>query len=138
MRLEPLPAVPLHLAHLFACNDAPFGAEIPSIRGLLVSSQERLNLLDSQIDDLQSTLARLIGERTETAEFVRQHTAVLSPFRRVPPELICEILALALPCTRRLHEYVVNQPPWRFGHICRSWRHAALAYPRLWSSINLY
>ncbi|KAJ7093774.1 hypothetical protein C8R44DRAFT_890676 [Mycena epipterygia] len=89
MGLDPLPTIPRHLAHLFSCNDASLDAEIPTIRTIIESSQNRLNFLDSHIHALQSSLARLIEERTETAEFVRHNTAVLSPFRRVPPELIC-------------------------------------------------
>ncbi|KAJ6508327.1 hypothetical protein C8R45DRAFT_440054 [Mycena sanguinolenta] len=56
-----------------------------------------------------------------------------SPFvHLLPAELVCEIFALALESVSG-----VDQPPWHLGHVCRSWRDAAIAYPQLWSSFTL-
>ncbi|KAJ7325527.1 hypothetical protein DFH08DRAFT_344777 [Mycena albidolilacea] len=54
--------------------------------------------------------------------------------RRVPPETVCEIFALTL---RYDEEDMVRKPPWQLGHICQSWRLAALGYPPLWNSISI-
>ncbi|KAF7345006.1 hypothetical protein MVEN_01663400 [Mycena venus] len=56
-----------------------------------------------------------------------------SPVRRVPPEMVCEIFALTLSCK----DDRMDKTPWQLGHICQSWRLAALGYPPLWNSITI-
>ncbi|KAJ7629700.1 hypothetical protein DFH06DRAFT_1005704, partial [Mycena polygramma] len=123
------------LSDLLQSNVAPLESDIPFIRNIVSGGQDRVDAFDAQIDSLQATLAQLIRRRAETAEYVRQHRAVISPVRRVPPELLCEIFALAW-----LSEDDENtntaRVPWHFGHICRSWRDMAVSYPPLWCSIS--
>jgi hypothetical protein len=57
---------------------------------------EPMDVLDAQIRNLQATVEQLLQRRAETAEHVRQHESILSPIRRVPAELICEIFSLTL------------------------------------------
>jgi hypothetical protein len=52
--------------------------------------------LNSQIDNLGTATTRLAQKRDKIAKNIRQHRAILSPVRRVPPELVCEILVLSL------------------------------------------
>ncbi|KAJ7629712.1 hypothetical protein DFH06DRAFT_1225229 [Mycena polygramma] len=121
------------LTHLLQSNVVPLDSDIPFIRNIVSGGQDRVDALNDQIHSLQDTLAQLICARDEAAEHVRQHRAVISPVRRVPPELLCEIFALAW------HEDVeetARVPPWHLGHICRSWRDAALLTTSLWSSVS--
>ncbi|KAJ7157392.1 hypothetical protein C8R46DRAFT_860111, partial [Mycena filopes] len=62
-----------------------------------------------------------------------QHRAILSPVRRVPPELLCEIFSL----TVQNDGDAPKQPPWYLGQVCGLWRHSALSLPSLWSSITI-
>ncbi|KAJ7616987.1 hypothetical protein DFH06DRAFT_1306934 [Mycena polygramma] len=68
-----------------------------------------------------------------------QYTAVggLSPVRRLPPEIICEIFSWTLPQTRRVAGSPPIGPPWYLGQISRRWREIALTIPSLWSSITV-
>jgi hypothetical protein len=88
-----------------------------------------------RVDALEAVIVQLTRKRNEIVENIRQHRAILSPVRRVPPELVCEILVLSLSSDD--DEDTPNRPPWHFGHICRFWRHCVLAYPALWSSITI-
>ncbi|KAJ7460318.1 hypothetical protein FB451DRAFT_1096843 [Mycena latifolia] len=127
--------------HLINSNDVPLDREVPEIHHIIANSQDRLDALDSQIDSLHATLAQLVRRRDEMAEDVHKHKAVLSPVRRVPPELLCAIFWMALPFTRRVQGRangdLVTQAPWHLGQVCRKWRETALAYPHLWSSIHI-
>ncbi|KAJ7131432.1 hypothetical protein C8R44DRAFT_665179 [Mycena epipterygia] len=125
------------LAHLLNSNDAPLDSDIPSIRQIISHNQARVDALDVQIDVLRTAMEQLIAERDERQERVLKYTAVMSPVRRVPPELIHEIFALTLPHTRRIGEISIKFPPWRLGHICRSWRDWVLADPLLWCSVEI-
>jgi hypothetical protein len=111
--------------HLLTSNDVPLDSQIASIHNFISDGQ-------NQLENLEATIAQLTRKRDEIAENVRQHRAIFSRFYRVPPELVCEILALSLSSD---DETTANRPPWHLGHICRSWRRAVLAYPALWSSI---
>ncbi|KAJ6492549.1 hypothetical protein C8R47DRAFT_1270820 [Mycena vitilis] len=118
------------VTHLLRNNDIPLDSDIPFIRDMICHGQNSVAKLDAQID----ALCRL---REEAAECLRQHRAVLSPVRRIPPELICEIFALAWfseDHTKKMAPRSSKLVPWHFGLICRSWRRTVLAYTPFWSS----
>ncbi|KAJ7827644.1 hypothetical protein B0H14DRAFT_1228139 [Mycena olivaceomarginata] len=118
----PLLDVPPEVSALLTNNDVPLESQIPLIRDIISDGQ-------TEFDELEAILAQLIPRRNEVAERVRQHRAVLSAVRRVPPELIGDIFALTLSDNDDAAGATANKPPWYLGHICRSWRHAALSYP---------
>ncbi|KAJ7112137.1 hypothetical protein C8R44DRAFT_741851 [Mycena epipterygia] len=82
-------------------------------------------------------MAQLLRERDKALEVVSQYSGVLSPIRRVPPELISEVFSWTSPHTRKIGKNTVVQPPWHLGHIYGSWRDTAIAYPLLWNSFNI-
>ncbi|KAJ6595132.1 hypothetical protein DFH09DRAFT_159060, partial [Mycena vulgaris] len=123
--------------HLLASNDVPLGAEVTTLRKIVADAQVRVHALNVQIDSLRAALAQLVQEYTEIFELVRGHKSILSPVRRMPPELLCEIFVLLPPHTRRIGAEQIKQPPWYLGQICRLWRDAALSYPFLWTGIEI-
>ncbi|KAJ7087450.1 hypothetical protein C8R44DRAFT_650196 [Mycena epipterygia] len=123
------------LAHLLASNDIPLDSEIPAIHQFISDNQSRVDALDARIDVLRIAMKKLIAERDPIQESVRKHAAIVSTICRVPPDVMCQIFALTLPHTMRIRLLPVKRPPWRLGHICRSWRNWALADPFLWRSI---
>ncbi|KAJ7815047.1 hypothetical protein B0H14DRAFT_2177845, partial [Mycena olivaceomarginata] len=116
-------------------NDVPLDSETSFIRDIS-DRQSQVDLLDTQIEDLEVAMARLTRKRDEIADQARQHRAIVSPVPRVPPELVCEILAVSLSTDN------TNSPsfkaPWHLGHIFQSWRRTVLAYPARWSSITIH
>ncbi|KAJ7112107.1 hypothetical protein C8R44DRAFT_985125 [Mycena epipterygia] len=135
---DELPVAPIDLSHLLISND-PLDAQIPFIQQIITLTQLRVDALNARIDALTSSaiMDQLLLECDKAAELVVQCSGVLSPIRRVPPELICEIFSWTSPCTRNIGKNTVAHPPWHLGHICRSWRDTALVYPPLWNSINI-
>ncbi|KAJ7661294.1 hypothetical protein DFH06DRAFT_988095, partial [Mycena polygramma] len=115
-------------------NVAPLDAEISSVRKIIADKEELLAALESQIRDLEATLADFAQRRGDAAQHLREHRAILHPLRRAPPELICEIFAMTLDSVDDSTHIKGTgyKPPWYLGHICRSWRLWALACPRLW------
>ncbi|KAJ7679156.1 hypothetical protein DFH06DRAFT_1165846 [Mycena polygramma] len=124
----------IDLTHLLTSNEGPFDSELPVIRDIVSKGQEEVDAFNSQIATLDAQRARLVGERDQISEHVRQHRAILSTIRRVPPELVGEIFALTLPGEG---EDAANLAPWYLGHICRSWRRYALGHSFLWTSITI-
>ncbi|KAJ7176945.1 hypothetical protein C8R46DRAFT_1346865 [Mycena filopes] len=120
------------LTSLLTSNDPPPDSEIPRILDLISDAQDRIDALDPQIHALQARLASLVRERDETAKYLRAYRAMVSPLRRVPPEVLCEIFAWSVYNSGEREE-----PPWYLGHVCRFWRGIALAYPRLWTHLTI-
>jgi hypothetical protein len=137
-RRLPVAGPPLDLSRLLKSNEPPLPAHVSSIRQAVTFSQLRVDALIARIATLKASMPdQLIEERDETADRLTQYTGVLSAVRRIPPELICEILSWASPRTRNIGENIVAQPPLHLGHICRSWRDTALAYPFVWNSFHI-
>ncbi|KAJ6448108.1 hypothetical protein C8R45DRAFT_884413 [Mycena sanguinolenta] len=133
--IEPLPPnSSLDVIRLLSTNDPPSDAEIPIVRQIIADDEELMQTLDDQVVHLQSTLAQLMQKRSEIVEHIREHRAILSPLRRVPSELICEIFDLS---TAQVRAEPYATPPWRLGCISRSWRQYAVTYPPLWSSLTI-
>ncbi|KAJ6462154.1 hypothetical protein C8R45DRAFT_529152 [Mycena sanguinolenta] len=131
--LQPLPPSPSPIiTRLLNNNDPPLDADIPVVRQIIFDDEDRLQTLDAQILQLQTALAELVQRRTEVVEHIREHRAIVSPVRRVPPELICEIFDLATVDSRSGLRAI---PPWHLGQICHPWRQSALAHPSLWNYI---
>ncbi|KAJ7673908.1 hypothetical protein DFH06DRAFT_1319025 [Mycena polygramma] len=149
---DPPPPKPApELAHLLRSNGLPLDSEIPSIPGVITEGQAeivhwdaRINALEAQIQSWRTTLAHLVERREEVAEHVRRHQSVISPVRRVPRELICEILVMAVPSSSlgEVRGVSLGRPPdpktsWYLGLVSRSWRDCALSCPALWTTITI-
>ncbi|KAJ7508330.1 hypothetical protein B0H11DRAFT_1847791 [Mycena galericulata] len=124
--------------HLFSSNAAPLDSEIPLIRQIVVESQAYVDALNFRIQALRATMDELIAKREKVVDHIQLHNAVLSPIRRVPPEIVCEIFTWMPESTRMMDDTPVKQPSWWLGHICRSWREIALADSRLWRSFTIF
>ncbi|KAJ7633159.1 hypothetical protein FB45DRAFT_1003307 [Roridomyces roridus] len=124
-------------SHLLFSNVPPLDDEIVLFRKLLVDIAARIDVLNAQIATMSiQTAAEQIVERDALVARADQCKTVLSPTRRLPLELVCEIMTL-VPCTREIGGQEVAQAPWRLGHICRSWRAWVLGDPCLWSSLHI-
>ncbi|KAJ7671065.1 hypothetical protein B0H17DRAFT_905392, partial [Mycena rosella] len=75
--------------------------------------------------------------RGPLAIFHEQNAAILSPLRRIPPEILAEIFSWTLPpireilCRGRLHENYYS--PWGPTQISSRRRVVAVLTPLLWS-----
>jgi hypothetical protein len=129
---------PPDLLYLLRSNEPPQEAQIPIIRDIISDDKNRINLIDaeivslqSQIHNLNSTLGKSLQERNDAKLHALEHRCILSPIRRVPPELISEIFDLIYGGEAG------KRPPWYLGHISRSWRHIALSIGQLWASVTV-
>ncbi|KAJ7606211.1 hypothetical protein FB45DRAFT_718361, partial [Roridomyces roridus] len=112
-------------------NVCPLDSEIPNIENSIADPQPRVAALNTQIDILQTALANLVRDQDDLVAHAEQCRAVLAPIRHVPPGLVADIMRL-VPCTRKIADKMIEQPPWILGPICRSWRETLLQCPLLW------
>ncbi|CAK5270549.1 unnamed protein product [Mycena citricolor] len=110
-------------------NYAPNDQESSQIRDLLLVPSAKIAQIDLEI-------AALSVRRSELARLVAAHTALLSPIRRLPPDVLREIFLWCLP-TSHHPTMSVRHAPLLLGRVCGLWREVALATPRLWARVHI-
>ncbi|KAL0068401.1 hypothetical protein AAF712_004479 [Marasmius tenuissimus] len=112
--------------------------EIGQIEELLIQPTQELNRLNSEIHHLRSTLGYLLSQREKLQSFVNSHRALISPIRRLPPEVLSEIFVHCLQDKDRNPTRSVTEAPLLLTFVCRRWREIALSTARLWRGIHIY
>ncbi|KAF7342616.1 F-box domain-containing protein [Mycena sanguinolenta] len=120
---------------LSTTNEPPQASELAFIRPIIDKASARLASLDEEISRLQSRLQKLEDARAALSEYHAKTTVILSPMRRIPPEIIGEIFSCTLPTIR--DALSVENCPWVLTHVCGGWRDVALSIPSLWSLIKI-
>ncbi|KAJ6601628.1 hypothetical protein B0H10DRAFT_1635884, partial [Mycena sp. CBHHK59/15] len=97
------------------------------VNEILSNRKTALSELATEISELEWKLDALRSKHTEQVSEIARYTQVLSPVRRLPPEIIGEIFLYFTPKLWK------PELPWKLGHICRRWRMIALSLHQLWS-----
>lgn len=114
---------------LLHTNYTPTDAEILQIKNICAEPQREIHRLDLEISRLQAI-------RKELKDFVDAHQNMLSPIRRVSPEILQQIFIQCLPSHTKpaMHH---SQAPVLLGRVCSRWRQIAIETPHLWSSVHV-
>ncbi|KAJ7181025.1 hypothetical protein C8R46DRAFT_1187263 [Mycena filopes] len=117
-------------------NYCPLDDEVLQIRALLTAPLSRLKQIDDQIAELQKAIDELVEERERVASFAEPHKDLISPFRRLPLDVIQEIFVACLP-THRNCVMSALEAPVLLGRICSAWRIISLGTPQLWARLHI-
>ncbi|KAJ7661523.1 hypothetical protein DFH06DRAFT_1471951 [Mycena polygramma] len=117
-------------------NYCPKDEELLEIKALLVEPSLRLKRLDDEIAELQKAMDRVAEERDTLRRWMDAHTALISPVRRLPLDIVQEIFIACLP-THRNCVMSASEAPVLLGRICSSWRSISLSTPRLWARLHI-
>ncbi|KAJ7124329.1 hypothetical protein C8R44DRAFT_783317 [Mycena epipterygia] len=112
---------------LLNSNEAPLDTESTMVKSVVSKGRLRLAVVEHE-QSFEEERASLSGQLT------KQHS-ILSPIRRMPPEVLSEIFSWTLPSVgdlRRGHSGVASSP-WVLTHISGHWRAVVLSIPSLWS-----
>ncbi|KAJ7483463.1 hypothetical protein FB451DRAFT_1364382 [Mycena latifolia] len=123
---------------LLSTNAAPEGPELAFVHSVVSNTGARLADVENEISRLQARLQQLEEERAKLSSYYARNNAILSPLRRMPPEVLGEIFSWTLPPDRHGFErlkFNTNSSPWLLAQISSRWRAVALSTPSLWSSI---
>ncbi|KAJ6526945.1 hypothetical protein DFH09DRAFT_1328277 [Mycena vulgaris] len=128
--------MPSPFAPKIGTNYCPKEQEIIEITALLVQPTLRLERLQNEITEMQKAIDELKTERDSLAGYVRAHQALISPVRRLPPDILTEIFLACIP-THRNCVMSAREAPVILGRICSSWRATSLSAPRLWARLHV-
>ncbi|KAJ7609115.1 hypothetical protein FB45DRAFT_1039272 [Roridomyces roridus] len=99
----------------------------------------RLEYLDSEIFRLRDRLDQLQGQRMQLSEYHSEHVPILSPLRRMPPEVLVQIFLRTLPSFQESNGDAsdARESPWTLAQVSGRWREIALSTPSLWSTVRV-
>ncbi|KAJ7780110.1 hypothetical protein DFH07DRAFT_463426 [Mycena maculata] len=117
---------------LLTTNEPPQGAEFPFIQSVILKTDAHLACLDEEILRLRDRLEQLEEERRVLSEYRAQNTGILSPLRRMPPEILSEIILWTVPTIPDARAGLdLENSPWALTHISSRWRAVSTSTPSL-------
>ncbi|KAK0441861.1 hypothetical protein EV421DRAFT_1736502 [Armillaria borealis] len=148
--------------NLLRSNDSPSPSEECELRDSISVGESRVIAIDihvAALKELQQALSSqlaLIGaeldglgsERGKVVARIAEHKHLLSPVRRLPPEILLKIflgtVIFPMPRTQSQRDrywwdfHPSESALWSIELVCKTWRRVVLDFPELWSSINIY
>ncbi|KAF8962989.1 hypothetical protein BDZ97DRAFT_1662121, partial [Flammula alnicola] len=112
-------------------NEAPSKATIDQVNELLEEPMKELRSIQAEIRHLATLIQDLKEKEQATQATINLYNRILSPVRRVAPEIWSEIFYHCLP-TQRNPIMSTSDAPLLLIRVCSTWRSAALSSPRLW------
>ncbi|TFK37597.1 hypothetical protein BDQ12DRAFT_684950 [Crucibulum laeve] len=117
-------------------NYVPSDAEMKEIREAILEPRKELEALDEKLEQMYIAIQDLSRTREELYNDIEAHTALLTPVRQLPHDILRAMFVQCLPVG---HDAVmsVREAPLLLTHICSLWREIALTTPKLWSSVHI-
>lgn len=126
------------ILRLLGTNCAAPDIQRDEVRSLLVEPKAELEAVENDITTLQARLADYERRKRELVSYVEDLDALLSPIRRMPPEIMSRIFEFCGDIgARGPHAEPSKRAPLLLGSVCRSWRALSFAIPRLWTTLYL-
>jgi F-box-like len=117
-------------------NYIPSMAERQEIAEYVTTVNEELSELNTKITEMRTALMQVTRTRDRLQTAVNQHQALISPLRRLPPELLQVIFVWCLPSHRNAVMHA-SEAPVLLGRVCSEWRQISLSTPEVWSSLHI-
>ncbi|SJL12664.1 uncharacterized protein ARMOST_16095 [Armillaria ostoyae] len=131
---------------LLHSNDPPSPLQSVDLKYSLDNMVYITQKLQAALDLVGNTVASLEAHMSRVQSLQHDYEIMLSPIRRVPAEIITEILY----CTQTTAEDPDGAPfggynvftgakgPWLLGQVCRPWRDVVSTFcPRLWATMTI-
>ncbi|KAF8886258.1 hypothetical protein CPB84DRAFT_1549400 [Gymnopilus junonius] len=117
-------------------NYVPTNIDRAQILELLREPEVEVAKLNAEIAHLQSELDQLEAQHDGLEQAIFDHYQLLSPFRRLPDDILQEIFLRCLP---EKHNALMSttEAPLLLGRVCSRWRGLAFHTPRLWATLHI-
>ncbi|KAK0227272.1 hypothetical protein EDD85DRAFT_853257 [Armillaria nabsnona] len=130
---------------LMATNVVPTHFQAGQLHASIQRLDPSIHEIQAEIDMLRNTAASLESQLLRLTAIRRDYKGALSPIRRLPGEVLAEILRSTRECRRSKGYYVsgfdvfnLSDGPWYLGQVCSAWRVAVETFcPDLWSELTI-
>ena len=129
---------PSTVPHLLLSNLPPSEIEVDLILNIVSGSESHMARIRKQLEIHPKN--RVLKNQFRTYEnYLTRHQSILSPLRRLPPELLYQIFEFFAP--PRLHLDGPDKPihwselPFNISQVCHRWRAITISMPLLWARI---
>ncbi|EGN94142.1 hypothetical protein SERLA73DRAFT_78064 [Serpula lacrymans var. lacrymans S7.3] len=117
-------------------NYVPSVSQVKDIKAQIAESRVSLSAKRAAIARHRKMLKQLESEEADARKYVEDCEALLTPARRMPPEVITNIFKYCLPSEGSRPS--TSDAPLLLSRICSHWRQVVLSTPHLWSALNLH
>jgi hypothetical protein len=124
-----------HLLSLLRSGHVPETKEKTAILTTTENYSVQLDSLNTDISQLKTVMKKLKSRRSELELQINYQTALLSPIRRLPNELLGEIFLYY--SGGRVDVCSPRSDIWNFEKVCKRWRDVSLS-SEIWSSIDVF
>ncbi|KAF8586425.1 hypothetical protein K439DRAFT_1340842, partial [Ramaria rubella] len=131
------PIAAIHDLTLLSTDFAPDKGQELILKARVIEDKEVLTALNAELWNLQCRVRELQSGIVEVEQRLKLNQALLSPTRRLPPELLGEIFFNCLPTAEAVITITPDLAPLLLTHVSRLWRRVACGTPRLWVKLYL-
>ena len=129
----------------FNTNSAPSDEDIEHLQLFRNQASKELLDLNTELVELERSILTMCGRIAEVRCLTTKKEfsldlchRILSPLRRLPPEILGEIFLICKDeASGKPHKILRRQPPGVLSQVCRSWRQVAINLPRLWDTFRV-
>ncbi|KAF8172441.1 hypothetical protein BJ912DRAFT_932397 [Pholiota molesta] len=121
---------------LINTNYIPTDEEVLRIQAFLAEPLRKLGVLEDGISAAELHVRNLRREREELLQRIDKYRTLISPVRRLPPDVLREIYIACLPDDRN-PTMSSDEAPVVLTRVCASWRSIAMNTPRLWAALHI-
>lgn len=121
---------------LLGTNYIPTEEDVASIKQRISEPLARLVKLDEEIAVADARVQSLRQARADLLDGIEGYRRLISPVRRVPPDILREVFINCLPDDRN-PTMSSDEAPVVLTRISSQWRTLALTTPRLWASLHI-
>ncbi|KAL1709399.1 hypothetical protein EV121DRAFT_194945 [Schizophyllum commune] len=124
--------------HITSSSHVPSPSQIDTYHQHLWNDDVSLANHNAAIRRTHQMLDQLYHNRWVLVKSIESKRAMLAPIRRLPPEILAMVIALAIAnsFTQYPDSTVITQH--HVLRVCRRWRELGLATPQIWKKIVLY
>jgi hypothetical protein len=109
----------------------PTDDELQAVSTLVKEESVQLEAFDNELKRLKTLVSGLENDRASLARQMEVHQAYISPMRRIPDEMVREIMLRCIPIDPPPSHFDPELGPALLTHICSHWRTIALSTPQL-------
>ncbi|KAJ7597953.1 hypothetical protein C8J56DRAFT_1109509 [Mycena floridula] len=129
---------------LLVTNEPPSTVEEAQLKDIFEEIDEDIHKVRQEILRLKASLKAAYEEHAQLLAARAAHRTIMSPVRRLPSDVILEILqwcrTKAFSPSNECVSFVTlyqDEGPWPLMSICRHWRTVITSHPTFWSNIYL-